>query len=62
MNFRKKGGGHATPKNFVADFSTSRKKRNIDIRNKGGGSKDVWTLSENSSDLVSPVVPYGKHW
>ena len=26
MNFRKKGGGHSNPKNFVADFSISRKK------------------------------------
>ena len=29
------------PKNFVADFSTSQKKRNIVFRNKGGGGSHL---------------------
>ena len=69
MNFRKKGGrndefsekggGHSNPKNFVADFSTPEKKRNIVFRNEGrvGGSEAVWKFSENSSKMVHTIVP-----
>ena len=28
---------------------------------RGGGSKAVWNFSENSSILVGPSVPKGKH-
>ena len=60
MNFRKKGG-YSNPKNFVADFSTSQKKRNIVFRNVGGGreggSEAVWKFSENSLNLVQIEAP-----
>ena len=50
---------HSNPKNFVADFSTSRKKGNIVFRNEGGGSEAVWKFSENSSILGKAGVPKG---
>ena len=44
MNFRKKGGGHANPKNFVADFSTSRKKAQHRYPKRGGGGQRPFGL------------------
>ena len=56
MNFRKRGGLLQSNFFFLQILVPPEKKRNIDIRS-GGGSKAVWTLSENSSDLVDPIVP-----
>ena len=63
MKFRKQrgGGGHSNPKSFVADFSTSRKKRNIVFWNKGGVVIGRFFLSKNSSKFETPIVPYRRH-
>ena len=57
MTFRK-GGGHSNPKNFVADFSTSRKKPQHCFPKRGGvkGRLEFFS-SENSSKSENLVIP-----
>ena len=58
MNCWEKGGGY--PKNFVADFSTSRKKRNIVFRNEGGGVRGRLEVFRKFIRFGGPRRPLGK--